>query len=71
MSYKIKKSMAIMSHLSDVQEIISFGKTKDESLTNFANLRINFVKMLILDKRTELTEDELNELWRKSVERYG
>ena len=71
MSYKIKKSIAIMSHLSDVQEMISFGKTKDESLTNFANLRINFVKMLILDKRTELTEDELNELWRKSVERYG
>ena len=50
MSYKIKKSIAIMSHLSDVQEMISFGKTKDESLTNFANLRINFVKMLILDE---------------------
>ena len=71
MSYKIKKSIAIMSHLSDVQEMISFGKTKDEGLTNFANLRINFVMMLILDERTELTEDELNELWRKSVEKYG
>jgi len=71
MSYKIKKSMAIMSHLSDVQEMISFGKTKDEGITNFANLRINFVKMLILDERTELTEDELNELWRKSVEKYS
>jgi hypothetical protein len=65
MSYKMKKSSAIMSHLSDVQEMISFGATKD------ANLRINFVKMLTLDERTEMTESELNELWKKCVERYG
>lgn len=64
MDFKIKKSSVIMSHLSDVQEMISFGATKD------ANLRINFVKMLTLDERTEMTESELNELWRECVEKY-
>jgi hypothetical protein len=56
--------MVITSHLSDVQEMISFGDI------NEANLRINFVKMLCWDKRTELTEKELNEIWRKCVDRF-
>jgi hypothetical protein len=64
MSYKIKKSMAITSHLSDVQAMISFGEVRD------ANLRINFVKMLIHDERTEMTEDELNAVWRECLARY-
>ena len=64
MDFKIKKSMAITSHLSDVQEMISLGESKD------ANLRINFVKMLVRDERTEMTESELNELWRECVEKY-
>ena len=64
MDFKIKKSMAITSHLSDVQEMISFGESKD------ANLRINFVKMLVRDELTEMTENELNELWRECVEKY-
>ncbi len=65
MGFKIKKSMAITSHLSDVQEMISFGDVDK------ASLRINFVKMLVHDERTEMTEDELNEVWRKCVERYA
>lgn len=64
MDFTIKKSMAITSHLSDVQEMISFGELKD------ANLRINFVKMLVRDERTEMKESELNELWKECVERY-
>ena len=62
---KIKKSMAMTSHLSDVQEMISFGDNEG------ARIRINFVKMLIHDERTEMTEDELNEVWRKCVELCG
>jgi hypothetical protein len=53
------------SHLSDVQEMISFGDNEG------ARIRINFVKMLIHDERTEMTEDELNEVWRKCVELCG
>jgi hypothetical protein len=64
MEITLKKSMVITSHLSDVQEMISYGDIEE------ANLRINFVKMLSWDKRTELTEDELNEIWRKCVDRY-
>lgn len=81
MKCKIKKSSAIMSYLSDVQEMVSFGKIsvrkfsleslKDESLTKFVDLRINFVKLLILDERTEMTESELNKLWKIVIERYG
>lgn len=53
------------SHLSDVQEMISFGDNEG------ARMRVNFVKMLIHDKREELTEDELNAMWRECNERYG
>jgi hypothetical protein len=64
MSFKLKKTMVITSHLSDVQEMISFGDTEG------ANLRINFVKLLCWDERTELTEDELNEIWKRCVARF-
>lgn len=64
MGFKIKKTKVITSHLSDVQEMISYGKTEE------ANLRINFVKMLVQDERAEMTEDELNAVWRKCVVRY-
>lgn len=64
MLYKIKKSMAITSHLSDIQEMISFGDVDK------ANLRINFVKMLVHDERTEMTKYELNALWEECLARY-
>ena len=63
MEMKLKKSMVITSHLSDVQHMILAGDKEG------AMLRINYVKMLCWDERTELTEDELNEIWRKCRER--
>lgn len=65
MSFPLKKTMVMTSHLSDIQEMMSFGDIKG------ANLRVNYVKMLIHDKRTEMTENELNKLWRECCEKYG
>ena len=56
---KIKKRMAIMSHLSDVQEMIGMGAACD------AGPRINFVKALVMDPRgmdEEIETDELDVL---------
>lgn len=55
-----------MSHLSDCQHLIEFQNTQEE-----VRMRINFVKMLINDDREEMTEDELNEVWRECNEKYG
>lgn len=57
---KITVQMAIMSHLSDAQELSDF---KD-----ITNHHINFVKQLVLtypDTSVEVEEEELNEIWRK------
>lgn len=64
----ISVQMAIMSHLSDAQEILftNFSSTKIET-----NKRINFVKQLVLtypDTTIEVSENELNELWKKIME---
>lgn len=65
---KITVQMAIMSHLSDAQELTKYiyvekrGQARDE---------INFVKQLVLtypDTSVEVEEEELNELWRKVIE---
>ncbi len=58
---KISVRIAIMSHLSDAQELMSVG-AKD-----LANRHINFAKRLIImydDTRVEMTTEELNEIWK-------
>lgn len=60
----IQVQMAIMSHLSDAQELLSVGLTKQ------ANDKINFAKQLVLtysDTSVEVSEKELNELWAKTI----
>jgi hypothetical protein len=59
--------MVIMSHLSDVQEMVNVSPEK-------IRMRVNFVKILVqkLDKGVkEMSEDELNEEWKKCNERFG
>lgn len=60
---KITVQMAIMSHLSDAQELISTGFQGRLK----ANIHINFVKQLVLtypDTSIEVEEEELNKIWR-------
>lgn len=60
---KIKVQMAIMSHLSDVQELIHINAKGRWD----ARERINFVNQLVLtypDTSVEVEEEELNEIWR-------
>lgn len=58
--------IAIMSHLSDAQEILSIGigvEGKSDALK-----RINFAKYLLLeypDTSVGVSEEELNEHWKK------
>lgn len=62
----ISVQMAIMSHLSDAQELIQMGA--EERLR--ANNHINFAKQLVLtypDTSIEVSENELNELWKKTM----
>lgn len=52
--------MAIMSHLSDAQELLSMGMSDE------ANKRINFVKRLLIkfkDISQEVSEDELDKIY--------
>lgn len=64
----ISVQMAIMSHLSDAQELSTCGlgsQGKED-----ANKHINFVKQLVLtypDTSIEVSENELNELWKETV----
>lgn len=62
----ISVQMAIMSHLSDAQELLEIGVLKQE-IQN----KINFAKQLVLtypDTSIEVSEKELNELWNKTME---
>lgn len=62
----IPVQMAIMSHLSDAQELIQMGA---EGRLR-ANNHINFAKQLVLtypDTSIEVSENELNELWKKTM----
>jgi hypothetical protein len=62
---KLNLRMVIFSHLSDVQHMSDFEEIR---------MRVNFVKMLVteLDKGAkEMSEDELNALWRECNEKFG
>ena len=61
----ISVQMAIMSHLSDAQELLEIGVLKQE-IQN----KINFAKQLVLtypDTTIEVSEKELNEIWNKTI----
>lgn len=63
---KIKVQMAIMSNLSDAQELTAVAISRE--CKEAAILRMNFVKQLVLtypDTSVEVEEEELNEIWRK------
>lgn len=68
---------AIMSHLSDAQEIMSMAAEGYGSVSSgyvsvkkrSADTHINFVKQLVLiypDTSVKISENELNELWNKT-----
>lgn len=65
----ISVQMAIMSHLSDAQEIAA--EAISWQLRKCATDKINFAKQLVLtypDTSIEVSEKELNELWKKTME---
>ena len=57
----IEVRMAIMSHLSDAQELLSMGMSEE------ANKRINFAKLLLIKFKDninqEVSEDELDKIY--------
>jgi len=62
----ISVQMAIMSHLSDCQEMLSLSDN-----IKYVSDKINFVKQLVLtypDTSIEVSENELNELWKRTME---
>jgi len=66
---KISKQMAIMSHLSDCQEMVDMYGDKER-----IRMRINFVKMILTDGKPldhEYTTQELDEIWEKTNEMCG
>lgn len=63
---RISVQMAIMSHLSDAQEMCNVG------LGEFGNDHINFAKQLVLmcpDTSIEVSENELSEIWKGIIRR--
>ena len=63
---RISIQMAIMSHLSDAQEMSNVG------LGEFGNDHINCAKQLVLtypDTSVEVSENELNEIWKGIIKR--
>lgn len=65
----ISVQMAIMSHLSDAQEIM--GILNRDQGERRANEHINFAKQLVLtypDTSIEVSENELNEIWNKTMQ---
>lgn len=65
----IPVQMAIMSHLSDAQDLLNTygGNYPRKSVDKY----INFAKQLVLtypDTSIEVSENELNELWEKTME---
>lgn len=66
----IPVQMAIMSHLSDAQESMRYTQGNYPG-TERANNHINFAKQLVLtypDTSIEVSENELNELWKRTME---
>jgi len=65
----IPVQMAIMSHLSDAQDLLNTygGNYPRKSVDKY----INFAKQLVLtypDTSIEVSENELNELWKRTME---
>ena len=65
----IPVQIAIMSHLSDAQDLLNTygGNYPRKSVDKY----INFAKQLVLtypDTSIEVSENELNELWKKTME---
>ena len=61
----ISVQMAIMSHLSDCQEMLSLADNRE-----YVIKKMNFVKQLVLtyhDTSIEVSENELNELWKETM----
>lgn len=61
----ISVQMAIMSHLSDCQEMLSLADNRE-----YVIKKMNFVKKLVLtypDTSIEVSENELNELWEQTM----
>jgi len=71
---KISKQMAIMSHLSDCQEMVDMYGDKER-----IRMRINFVKMILCDNILgvttpldhEYTTQELDAIWEETKETCG
>ena len=67
MGIKISVQMAIMSHLSDAQEMIGISLPQ---IREKANKEINFAKHLLLkypDTSVELSNEELNKEWHEVI----
>ena len=65
----ISVQMAIISHLSDAQEILHIINCEEHY--NMIKTKINFAKQLVLtypNTSIGVSENELNELWNKTVE---
>lgn len=61
----ISVQMAIMSHISDCQEMLSLADNRE-----YVIKKMNFVKKLVLtypDTSIEVSENELNELWEQTM----
>lgn len=69
MGIKISVQMAIMSHLSDAQELLSMALNLEQA-TDEANKQINFAKHLLLkypDTSVELSNEELDREWHEVI----
>lgn len=69
MGIKISVQMAIMSHLSDAQELLSMALNLERAADE-ANMEINFAKHLLLkypDTSVELSNEELNDEWHEVI----
>lgn len=68
MGVKISVQMAIMSHLSDAQELTAVAISRE--CKEAAISKINFAKHLLLkypDTSVELSDEELNEEWHEVI----
>lgn len=69
MGIKISVQMAIMSHLSDAQELLSMALNLERAADE-ANMEINLAKHLLLkypDTSVELSNEELNDEWHEVI----
>jgi hypothetical protein len=61
---KTRASLIAMSHLSDVQEVLSMNTTDVQTM----NRDINFVKWLILELKGNLSKEiDADKMWKKFV----